>query len=58
MNQSISTFLKIAITVVAISAFLFFIGYNMIGTETGDYQTQIESQVNNLPDGSGTATNN
>lgn len=58
MNTSLAKFLGLAITAVCISAFLFFIGYNMIGAETNDYKTQIENQVNNLPDGSGTPTNN
>lgn len=58
MNQTLSTFLKIGITVVTISAFLFFIGYNMIGSETGEYQSDIEGISENLPDGSGTTTNN
>ncbi|MFC0476036.1 hypothetical protein ACFFHF_12390 [Robertmurraya beringensis] len=57
MNQSLSTFLKIGITVICISAFLFFIGYNMIGTETNDYQTDITNMSNNLPTGAGVRAN-
>lgn len=57
MNQSLSTFLKIGITVIAISAFLFFIGYNMIGTETNEYQTNIQNMSNNLPTGAGVRAN-
>ncbi|WP_374717748.1 hypothetical protein [Neobacillus sp.] len=57
MNQSLSTFLKIAITVLSISAFLFFIGYNMIGTETNQYISKISSMDNNLPDGSSGSNN-
>lgn len=53
MNQSLSTFLKIAVTVLAISAFLFYIGYNLIGTETGKYQNKIEGVYTNLPNGTG-----
>ncbi|WP_374717749.1 hypothetical protein [Neobacillus sp.] len=52
MNQSLSTFLKIAITVLSISAFLFYIGYNMIGTETTSYKNTISNIDGNLPDGS------
>jgi hypothetical protein len=56
MNKTISTFLGIAITV-SISAFLFFIGYDMIGAETQVYETEIEGMSNNLPAGTGTRTN-
>ncbi|MCM3393290.1 hypothetical protein [Cytobacillus oceanisediminis] len=49
MNQTLSTFLKIAVTVVSISAFLFFIGYNMISSESTEYQTEITGISNNLP---------
>ncbi|MFT9495734.1 MULTISPECIES: hypothetical protein [Bacillota] len=57
MNSTISTFLKIAITVVSISAFLFFIGYNMIGSETTNYKSDITDMQNNLPTGAGNASN-
>lgn len=57
MNQTIATFLKIAITVVAISAFLFFIGYNMIGNESKAYESDINAMQNNLPTGNGSYTN-
>lgn len=57
MNQTISTFLKIAITVVSISAFLFYIGYNMIGSEAQAYEQDIKSMQNNLPSGSGIYSN-
>lgn len=57
MNKSLSTFLGIAVTVLAISAFLFFIGYNMIGTETTEYNQQISAVDGKLPDGKN-GTNN
>ncbi|MGN7300457.1 hypothetical protein [Ferdinandcohnia sp. SAFN-114] len=57
MNKSLSTFLGIAVTVLSISAFLFFIGYNMIGDETTEYDTQISAVDRNLPDGQ-TGSNN
>jgi len=57
MNKSLSTFLGIAITVLSISAFLFFIGYNMINSETTEYNTEISGVDGNLPDGQ-TGTNN
>jgi hypothetical protein len=57
VNATLSTFLKIAITVISISAFLFFIGYNMIGTETTSYKTNISSMKSNLPAGTGSTTN-
>ncbi|WP_197468136.1 hypothetical protein [Fictibacillus phosphorivorans] len=56
MNKTLSTFLGIAVTVLAISGFLFFFGYNMIGTETGEYETTIDSMNGNLPNGT-TTTN-
>lgn len=49
MNSTISTFLKIAVTVVSISAFLFFVGYNMISGESTEYKTEIESISDNVP---------
>ncbi|MGN7300458.1 hypothetical protein [Ferdinandcohnia sp. SAFN-114] len=49
MNKSLATFLGIAITVLAISAFLFFMAYNMIGTEANQYKTEIDSMSTNLP---------
>ncbi|MEK3992662.1 hypothetical protein [Robertmurraya sp. FSL R5-0851] len=58
MNQTLSTFLKIGITVISISAFLFFIGYNMIGSETNEYQTDITNMSENLPTGAGVNSNN
>jgi len=57
MNKSLSTFLGIAITVLSISAFLFFIGYGMINSETTEYKTEISAIDGNLPDGK-TGTNN
>ncbi|MGE6755946.1 hypothetical protein ACQKFO_21330 [Rossellomorea sp. NPDC071047] len=49
MNVTISTFLKIAITVVSISAFLFVVAYNMADSETTHYQTEIETERTLLP---------
>ncbi|MEI2356700.1 hypothetical protein [Mesobacillus zeae] len=57
MNQTIATFMKIAITVVSISAFLFYVGYNMIGSETTNYKTDITSVNSKLPTGAESATN-
>ncbi|MGE6755948.1 hypothetical protein ACQKFO_21340 [Rossellomorea sp. NPDC071047] len=49
MNVTISTFLKIAITVVSISAFLFVLGYGMANNEATHYETQIEAERTVLP---------
>lgn len=57
MNKTLATFLGIALTVLVISAFLFFKGYNMIGTEADQYGDQIDAVTNNLPDGQ-SETNN
>lgn len=43
MNQTLSTFLKMGITVVAIAAFLFGIGYNMVQSEVNGYESSITS---------------
>ncbi|WP_192894798.1 hypothetical protein [Neobacillus notoginsengisoli] len=51
MNSSLSTFLKIGITVIAISAFLFVFGYGMIKTESDSYKSTITSVDDNLPSG-------
>lgn len=58
MNKSLSTFLGLALTAITISALLFFIGYNMLGNETNEYQTDIEGMSENLPTGAGVRTNN
>ncbi|MFP7442551.1 MULTISPECIES: hypothetical protein [Bacillus] len=45
MNASISQFMKIALTVIVISALLFFVGYQMVDTEitgTGGYKSTVE----------------
>lgn len=57
MNQTLSTFLKIAITVISISAFLFFIGYNMVGSETTAYKSKVTGVQGNVPNGGGTSSN-
>ncbi|WP_190284988.1 hypothetical protein [Bacillus sp. S3] len=49
MNQTLSTFLKIAVTVISISAFLFVLGYNMVNTEAGAYKAKISSMQTNMP---------
>ncbi|WP_269919578.1 MULTISPECIES: hypothetical protein [Bacillati] len=41
MNQSLSTFLKIAVTVLSITAFLFVFGYGMVNSEVDEYQGKI-----------------
>jgi high-affinity Fe2+/Pb2+ permease len=46
MNTSLSTFLKIGVTVVVIAALLFSVGYKMIETETTTYQTDKISSTN------------
>lgn len=51
MNSTISTFLKIAITVVSISAFLFIVGYGMISSESTGYSNNITGVHANLPTG-------
>ncbi|MEI2356701.1 hypothetical protein [Mesobacillus zeae] len=57
MNQTIATFMKIAITVVSISAFLFYVGYNMIGSEANNYKTDITGLNSKLPAGDNSLTN-
>ncbi|MCA1064440.1 hypothetical protein QTG56_22765 (plasmid) [Rossellomorea sp. AcN35-11] len=49
MNNTISTFLKIAITVVAIGAFLFGTAYAMVTGESSFYETQIKGVQANIP---------
>jgi uncharacterized membrane protein len=49
MNNTISTFLKIAITVVAIGAFLFGVAYTMVSDESTYYETQVEGVQTQLP---------
>lgn len=41
MNTSLATFLKIAVTVVVISALLFSVGYQMIQNESHSYDQEI-----------------
>jgi hypothetical protein len=57
MNSTLATFLKIGITVISISAFLFFVGYNMVGSETTSYKTKISSMNGKLPAGTGATAN-
>ncbi|EAR66183.1 hypothetical protein B14911_10627 [Bacillus sp. NRRL B-14911] len=45
MNASISQFMKMALTVIVISALLFFVGYKLVNDEitgTGGYQKTVE----------------
>ncbi|EAR66185.1 hypothetical protein B14911_10637 [Bacillus sp. NRRL B-14911] len=45
MNASISQFMKMALTVIVISALLFFVGYKMVDSEitgAGGYKSTIE----------------
>jgi hypothetical protein len=57
MNSTLATFLKIGITVISISAFLFFVGYNLVGSETTTYNTKISSMNGKLPAGTGSTSN-
>lgn len=49
MNQTLATFLKIAVTVLAISAFLFFFGYQLVDDQVTEYGNDIVNIHNNLP---------
>ncbi|MCA1064436.1 hypothetical protein QTG56_22755 (plasmid) [Rossellomorea sp. AcN35-11] len=49
MNNTISTFLKIAITVVAIGAFLFGVAYTMTSSESTHYENQVNGVQSKLP---------
>jgi len=46
MNTSLSTFLKIGVTVIVIAALLFSVGYSMIERETTTYESDIISNNN------------
>ncbi|WP_169449939.1 hypothetical protein [Pontibacillus halophilus] len=50
MNQSLSTFLKIAVTTLTIGLLLFGVGYSMTDKEAGEYEAQIDSVTDDLPD--------
>ncbi|WP_200843191.1 hypothetical protein [Rossellomorea marisflavi] len=41
MNQTLSTFLKIGVTVVAIGAFLFGVAYTLVGNEADHYGDRV-----------------
>ncbi len=56
MNQSLSTFLKIAVTVVVIAALLFVVGYQMIDDEITHYQTDDIANTNHPLDTSAPGT--
>ncbi|HEO8421299.1 MULTISPECIES: hypothetical protein [Bacillaceae] len=58
MNTTLAQFLKIGLTVVTISAFLFFIGYNLVGSNTTTYSAKINGAQSNLPTGAGVSSNN
>lgn len=49
MNQTLATFLKIAVTVLSISAFLFFFGYQLVDDQVTEYGNDIVDIHNNLP---------
>lgn len=44
MNQTLSTFLKFAVTAVAIGAFLFGVGYTMVEDEVTHYDGQVTGE--------------
>jgi F0F1-type ATP synthase membrane subunit b/b' len=46
MNTTLTTFMKMAITVVVISALLFIVAYKMLDEESDEYKTHIEENVN------------
>ncbi|WP_209124348.1 hypothetical protein [Alkalihalobacillus sp. BA299] len=56
MNTSLSTFLKIGVTVVVIAALLFSVGYGMIETETNTYKDDKISSTNHPLDTSSSST--
>lgn len=49
MNQTLATFLKIAVTVLSISAFLFFFGYQLVDNQVTEYGNDIVDIHNKLP---------
>ncbi|MFC0273786.1 hypothetical protein ACFFIX_20575 [Metabacillus herbersteinensis] len=49
MNQTLSTFLKIAVTAMCIGILLFGVGYAMVNTEADAYEVQIEGVQADLP---------
>ncbi|NRD80841.1 hypothetical protein HPT25_26290 [Bacillus sp. BRMEA1] len=49
MNKTLSTFLGIAVSVVAIGAFLFGVCYNMTGTQATSYQGDVTGVHSKLP---------
>ncbi|MCM3619737.1 hypothetical protein M3936_19385 [Sutcliffiella horikoshii] len=44
MNTSISTFMKVALTVTVIVACLFMVGYKLVDDETDAYKDIVEAQ--------------
>lgn len=46
MNTSLSTFMKIAVTVIVISALLFSVGYQMVIDESEHYEMEINDLKN------------
>jgi hypothetical protein len=48
MNQTLSTFLKFAVTAVAIGAFLFGIGYTMVDDEVTHYDSVVVGEQSDL----------
>ncbi|WP_169793827.1 hypothetical protein [Sutcliffiella cohnii] len=46
MNITISTFMKIAVTVIVISALLFSVGYQMVVDESNHYDSELDRYKN------------
>ncbi|UAL49888.1 hypothetical protein K7887_22485 (plasmid) [Sutcliffiella horikoshii] len=46
MNSSISTFMKVALTVTMIVGLLFMVGYTLVDGEVANYKSVIESNDN------------
>jgi hypothetical protein len=46
MGTSLATFMKLAVTVIVISAILFSVGYQMIETESNSYDQEIVDNKN------------
>lgn len=56
MNTSLATFLKIAVTVLAIGAFLFVFGYNMTKSQVDKYEEKITNVESTTPPSSYTGS--
>lgn len=49
MNQTLSTFLKIAVSALSIGLLLFGVAYGMVKSEGDSYKSQIENVKTSLP---------